>query len=59
MKEKGYHQHDDIYFEETHILVSRLDAFGMIIVLYYIMDLKKNQMEVKSACLNVSIQDEV
>ena len=50
---------EGIYYEETYVLVARLEAIRMLLAYASIMNLKIYQMDVKSSFLNGLIQEEV
>ena len=56
---KGYNQEEGINYEETYAPVARLEAIRMLLAYASIMNFKLYQMDVKSACLNGLIQEEV
>ena len=54
---KWYNQEEGIDYEETYAPVARLEAIRMLLAFASIMDFKLYQMDVKSAFLNVFIQE--
>ena len=56
---KGYNQQEGIDYEETYAPVARLEAIRLLLAYASSLNFKLYQMDVKSAFLNGSIQEEV
>ncbi|GJZ22677.1 retrovirus-related pol polyprotein from transposon TNT 1-94 [Tanacetum coccineum] len=56
---QGYNQQEDIDYDETYAPVARLESIGILLAYAYTLDFKLFQMDVKSAFLNVLINEEV
>jgi hypothetical protein len=56
---KGYSQVEGIYFEETFTPVARLEAIRMFLAFGSFRKFKIYQMDVKSAFLNGTLEEEV
>ena len=56
---QGYSQIEEIDYEETFALVSRLESIRILLTITYSLRIKLYQMDVKSAFLNGIISEEV
>ncbi|GJU03420.1 retrovirus-related pol polyprotein from transposon TNT 1-94 [Tanacetum coccineum] len=56
---QGYNQQEGIYFDETYAPVARLESIRILLAYACAHDFKLYQMDVKSAFLNGSINEEV
>ena len=56
---QGYSQEEGIDFDESFAPVARLEAIRMLLAFACYMDFKLYHMDVKSACLNGYITEEV
>ncbi|GJR89415.1 retrovirus-related pol polyprotein from transposon TNT 1-94 [Tanacetum coccineum] len=56
---QGYNQQEGIDYDETYVLVARLESIRILLAYAYALDFKLFQMDVKSAFLNSFINEEV
>ncbi|GJX22049.1 retrovirus-related pol polyprotein from transposon TNT 1-94 [Tanacetum coccineum] len=56
---QGYNQQEGINYDETYAPVARLESVRILLAYAYALDFKLYQMDVKSAFLNGSINEEV
>ena len=56
---QDYSQEEGIDFDETHALVAKLEAIGMLLPFTYFKIFKLYQMDVKNAFLNSFITEEI
>ena len=56
---KKYNQEEDIDFDETFVLVARVEAIRLLLAFTYFMNFKLYQMDVKNIFLNGYIAEEV
>jgi len=55
----GYNQEERIEYEETFALVARIEALRILVAFAAHMEIKRHQMDVKSAFLNGYLKEEV
>jgi len=56
---QGYNQEEEIDFDETYSLIAIMESICILLAFTYFKNIKISQMNVKRACLNGYIQNEV